>query len=158
GRLWWIASPLRLCLYSYSNGAYHSGHSRIGHGDLHDCAGFPGTTSDRWCPIAQGNIVAHDMEEGRIDLWHAHGAGHAVVLLAHRHRRFLDAEIRRVSRFGVRVRHWVLGRGGDPTDLAERCAAPSRARAIHDGCVLHPLCDRNDHLHDALSLIPRQDW
>ncbi len=103
------ASALRLCLHSYADGAYHSGDSRIGHGGLYDRAGFSRATSDRWCRIAQGGIVAHDVEEDRDDLRYSDGAGYAVVLVAHRHRRFFDAEVRSVSRFVDSDRHCVLG-------------------------------------------------
>ena len=119
--------------------------------------GFRAQQVDRWCPIAQGDTVAHDVEEDRDDLRYAHGAGHAVVLIAHRHRRFFHAEIRSVSRFAGCHRDRVLGRDDDPTDLAERRAPPSGARAVHDGRLLRPLCDRDHHLHDALSLVSRQD-
>ena len=28
---------------------------------------------------------------------------------------------------------------------------------LYDGHLLHSVCDRNHHLHDALSFVPRQD-
>jgi uncharacterized membrane protein YozB (DUF420 family) len=47
--------------------------------------------------------------EDRGDFWYAHGARHAVVLLAHRHRGFLDEEVRSVCQFAGYHRHRVFG-------------------------------------------------
>jgi uncharacterized membrane protein YozB (DUF420 family) len=42
--------------------------------------------------------------------------------------------------------------------VARRRTAAPRVGPVHDDYLLHLVCDRNVHLHDALYLVPRKNW
>jgi uncharacterized membrane protein YozB (DUF420 family) len=63
----------------------------------------------------------------------------------------------RMGRISRDYRRCVRRGDDDPASVARRRAPPPSAWTVHDGHLLHFVCDRNHHLHDAVSFVSGKD-
>ena len=85
-------------------------------------------------------------------------AGGGVFAVSDGGRSSSDGTARGVGWIPRHYRGCVRRGNDDPAILARRRASPPSAWTFHDGHLLHFVCDRNHHIHDALSLVSREDW